>query len=506
MFSKYKNSPQGFQSTWKTEQSLATDGTQTEELTTEDSECQVVQQSEAGTQTDEEKVDLQTQTQYDVDSLAAFLHRITPKVIKELERQNRSQAFAGYALRQEEEEEEGGGVRLLHTLRCKLIQPEMVVTGLAWSSTGSVIGVGYGANQHDDWCDHCGTLAVWNINRSDFDANQPERVIEMSSCVLCLAFHPNNPAVFAVGTFNGEVLVYDLSHSEDVTPMVTVECGGGAVTTLTWTDVGQAGTNNTTNTTTTTTSLVATTSTGYVLVWSFSITKQQLTLKTGFLVRSEDVPRVGRGSLNERSGLGITAASFNCEDSLLFLLGGVGGRLFICNAASETRTGVEYGGVELRACVSSTLSSHAGKVVAAEFSPYHRNAVITAASDDQIRLYTILQANKPVCSVHSQEGLTCARWSPYRPVVVAVGKVTGQVTLLDLSSKSTGEPLLTLPPPERPAPISTLQFNHKNVKLLSVGDHLGRVQIWQLPTSAVSPLPNERAILQTLLTSATAGD
>ncbi|KAK3854352.1 hypothetical protein Pcinc_039163 [Petrolisthes cinctipes] len=501
MFSKHKNSPEGFQSTWKTDQSLATDGTQTEELKSQDSECQVVQQTEAGTQTDEEKMDLQTQAEYDVTSLAAFLQRITPKVIKELERQNRSQAFAGYALRREEEEEEGAGVRLLHTLRCKLIHPEMVVTGLAWSSTGSVIGVGYGANQHEDWCDHSGTLAVWNINRSDFDANQPERVIEISSCVLCLAFHPTNPAVFAVGTFNGEVLVYNLSRSEDVTPMVTSECGGGAVTTLTWTDVGQAGTNNTT----TNNSLVATTSTGYVLVWAFSITKQQLTLKTGFLVRSEDVPRVGRGSLNERSGLGITAASFNSEDSLLFLLGGVGGRLFICNAASETRTGVEYGGVELKACVSSTLSSHSGKVLAAEFSPYHRNAVLTAGSDDQIRLYSLLQANKPVSSVHSQEGLTCARWSPYRPVVVAMGKVTGQVTLLDLASKS-GEPLLTLPPPERPAAISTLQFNQKNVKLLSVGDHLGRVQIWQLPTSAVSPLPNERAVLQTLLTSAAGGD
>lgn len=83
---------------------------------------------------------------------------------------------------------------------------QCVVSGVGWSSTGSVVGVSFGAGEHDDWCSHRGTIAVWNINRSDFDANQPERVIEAASCVLCLAFHPSNPALFAAGTFNGGVL------------------------------------------------------------------------------------------------------------------------------------------------------------------------------------------------------------------------------------------------------------------------------------------------------------
>ena len=66
-----------------------------------------------------------------------------------------------------------------------------------------MIGVTFGAAEHQDWCGHKGAVAVWNINRSDFDANQPERTIEASSCVLSLAFHPSNPALFAAGTFNG---------------------------------------------------------------------------------------------------------------------------------------------------------------------------------------------------------------------------------------------------------------------------------------------------------------
>lgn len=57
-------------------------------------------------------------------------------------------------------------------------------------------------------------------------------------------------------------------------------------------------------------------------------------------------------------------------------------------------TGVEFGGVGLMRCVTSSLTSHAGRVVTAQCSPHHRNAVLSAGSDNQIRLYTLLQVNE----------------------------------------------------------------------------------------------------------------
>ncbi|XP_042214290.1 cytoplasmic dynein 2 intermediate chain 2-like [Homarus americanus] len=491
MFSKHSEVPTSFASTWKTEQLLETGSTQTDDIVKKEEECQVIEQVEVGIQTEEEEPKNYQRSEYDEASLSAFLKRVTPKVIRELERQNRSQAFHGYSV---VKEEESLGVKMLHSLRWNQLDPEGVVTGIDWSCTGSVIGVSYGSSYHDDWCDHKGAVAVWNINRSDFDANQPERVIEASSCVLSLAFHPTNPAVFAAGTFSGEILVYNLSHTEDVTPLATGDCGGGSVTSLSWVDISVGGimASRTPNT------LIATTSSGFVLVWGLNLTKQQLPLKSGYMLQGQDIPRGIRTHMDGSSGVGISSASFNTEDSMLFVLGAEGGGLFLCSTSSEVPTGVEFGGVGLMRCVTSTLASHSGRVITAQFSPHHRNAVLSAASDNQIRLFTLLQPNKPVSVIHSEEAIACVRWSPSRPLVVAVGRVTGEAALYDFG-KSSGQPFLILPAAEKPSPITTLQFNKKNMKLVAVGDQLGRVCVWHLPNSAVSPLSTELSNLHTIL-------
>nr|XP_045624130.1 cytoplasmic dynein 2 intermediate chain 2-like [Procambarus clarkii] len=491
MFSKHNEYPVSFQSTWKTEQLLEAGSTQTDDIVQKDGDCQVVEQAEVGVQTEEEDAKHFENQGYDEASLAAFLKSVAPKVIRELERQNRSQAFHGYSAAKEEE---SLGVKRLHTLRWSQLHPEGVVTSISWSCTGSVIGVSYGSKDHDDWCDHKGAVAVWNINRSDFDANQPERVIEASSCILSLAFHPTNPALFAAGTFNGEILVYDLSRTEEVTPLVAGECGGGSVTTLSWVDnIAREATVSRMHST-----IIATTSSGFVLVWELNLTKQQLPLKSGFMLQGQDAPRGIRTQMDGSSGVGITAASFNSEDSMLFILGAEGGGLFLCSTSSEVPTGVEFSGVGLMKCVSSTLAPHSGRVITAQFSPHHRNAILSAASDNQIRLFTLLQPNKPVSIIHAEEGIGCVQWSLSRPLVVAVGRITGEVALYDFGLKNC-QPFLILPAAEKPSSITALQFNKRNMKLLAVGDQLGRVRVWHLPNSAVSPLSSELSTLHTIL-------
>ncbi|XP_063846261.1 cytoplasmic dynein 2 intermediate chain 2-like [Scylla paramamosain] len=478
MFSGHDEEASSFPSTWKTEQSQASDGTQTDEVGTEESECQVIEQIEAGVQTEEEENKSLGTPQYDEASLSEFLTRITPKVLRELDRQARSQAFLGYGAVQEEA---ASGVRLLHTLRCSHSDPECVVSSVAWSSTGSVIGVTFGAMEHQDWCGHRGAIAVWNINRSDFDANQPERTIEASSCVLSLAFHPSNPALFAAGTFNGEILVYDLSRTEEVTPLAVGECGGGGVTTLAWVELGgvrgRDGAPPRAHHT-----LTATTTTGQVLVWSLSLTKQQLTLKAGYMVRTQDIPRGVRTQVGEDSGVGIAAASYSRDDPTLFLLGGEGGSLFLCSANSEAPTVMDFSGIGLRRCVTSCLAPHTGKVLEAQFSPHHHHALLSAASDSQIRLYSLLQPNKPVTTTHSEEQVTCAQWSPTRPLVFAAGLGSGRVALYDLDTRSSRQPFLTLATPEKAAPSTALCFNHRNMSLLGVGDALGGLGCGSSPT------------------------
>lgn len=57
----------------------------------------------------------------------------------------------------------------------------------------------------------------------------------------------------------------------------------------------------------------------------------------------------------------------------------------------QVPTGVEFAGIGLKKCVTSVLAPHTGRVITAECSPHHRNAILSAASDNEIRLYSLLQ-------------------------------------------------------------------------------------------------------------------
>ena len=50
------------------------------------------------------------------------------------------------------------------------------VSAVTWNATGSVVAVAYAHAEHGDWCDHSTSLAVWNVNRRDFDPSRPYQV------------------------------------------------------------------------------------------------------------------------------------------------------------------------------------------------------------------------------------------------------------------------------------------------------------------------------------------
>ena len=93
-------------------------------------------------------------------------------------------------------------------------------TGVAWNVTGSTLAASYGRTDIAGWCDMPGAVCVWNVFGKDFDCANPDYVLDHPSCLLCVAFHPLLPALVAAGSFNGEVVVWDLASSEQ-TPLVS---------------------------------------------------------------------------------------------------------------------------------------------------------------------------------------------------------------------------------------------------------------------------------------------
>lgn len=93
-------------------------------------------------------------------------------------------------------------------------------TGVSWSATGSLLYAAFGRLDHSSWCTHRAGLAAWNLFKRDFDeSSKPDHVLETTSCLMCIACHPQKPSVVVGGTYSGEVVVWDTNLDE---PLVAI--------------------------------------------------------------------------------------------------------------------------------------------------------------------------------------------------------------------------------------------------------------------------------------------
>jgi WD40 repeat protein len=76
--------------------------------------------------------------------------------------------------------------------------------------------VAYGRGDITGWCDFPGAVCMWNVFGKNFDPINPDFVLDHNSCIMSVKCHPLLPAVIAGGSFNGEIIVWDLTLSEQV--------------------------------------------------------------------------------------------------------------------------------------------------------------------------------------------------------------------------------------------------------------------------------------------------
>ena len=89
-------------------------------------------------------------------------------------------------------------------------------TSVSWNATGSTLAVAYGRSDIVGWCDYPGAVCLWNIFGKSFDPLNPDVVLDHSSCIMCVKCHPQQPAMVAGGSFNGEVVVWDMTLPEQL--------------------------------------------------------------------------------------------------------------------------------------------------------------------------------------------------------------------------------------------------------------------------------------------------
>lgn len=447
-------------SSWQSTRSCQSSSSQTADIKYADQDTQSKCSSSAGVQTDsrEEK----SPPDVDMSKLAAWLSRITPKVIDELDKSRRSRVFDDYKL----QETIDSSMKHLYTLNIDKDHPQsgFVTSAIDWSSTGGMIAVSRCAKEHPSWCEHSGFVHLYQISRQDSSEDLPQRSLDVASCVTAICTHPTDSFILACGTISGEVVVWNLQRDEPII-IGNITLHGEAVAHMEWLqnfDVTQ-----------TRPILVSASRDGSVIIWTMKTLSGTLKPSLCFSLQSE----------KENLDLGIVCAKFNPLKPNFFVAGLEGGSVGVCSTDSKRpciRKRASMGqDLDCYDPLLNILSGHKGTVTGVQWVPGSKDLFLSSGTDSELRLYSVSEFNliriihlpEPagglvVCPSHPSTAIT---WSSLGSIHMHNFLTAKRLPPLDLKNNSV--------------PLSTICIRTSSSQVLALGNAEGSVSVWQIPHS-----------------------
>nr|CCC89914.1 unnamed protein product [Trypanosoma congolense IL3000] len=426
---------------------------------------------------------------YSEENLAAFLESVEKDVMITLYRNEKSSAFDNYEPGWKQKSADLSAVATLRSTAA--VEGDLHALSASWNSSGTLLAVAFGRVDTAGWCHDTGLVGLWNLSRNDVNVNDPHHTIETDSFATCVAFHPAQATVLAVGLYSGEVIVY--KSVTDTTP--TVMTAGGSATThrepitfLQWVENLQE-TRDTHRYT-----LCSAGLDGYVLFWTLGNKMAQPI--AAFATKNRKGAMVGvQSACFSRPG-GSAGRTTPSSDSVLivgFENGDVG------RARPGVMAAVSSNGEESAVPLDlDWLASHRGPVQCIDTSPFFHNLCLTCSSDGTARLYNVLETTPLATmepSAETKHFLYGARFSPFRPSVVAVVSRSSFLHIYDLE-KSKVKPVVTLDAGTDSTPLMCVAFNHASPDLIVTGDIAGCVRLWKLPSTLMQTTDLERAAVR----------
>ncbi|KAL6097261.1 dync2i2 [Pungitius sinensis] len=492
MFTDEALEPASIRSAWRTSQQSALEsiGCQTRAVHSAEAEVQTLSTTISGTQTEPRHKAHEQLLQPSADGLeppglTAFLQRVEDMVIRELDRNGRSHAFDEFQVNWEGPSQP---VSCLHCLQHPSAQERgLHVTSVSWSCTGSVIACAYGRTDDGDWIAEPSCVCTWNLDRRGLNPKQADLVIDVATAVTAVCCHPQQPALIAGGLYNGEVVVWDTSQTQDP---VLVQTGMSAdghrepVYQVAWVPLQKTGEFG----------VLSACSGGRVLLWTGDLKAGRFVPMAAYALVPQQVPHSSYVGFKARgsSTVGVTSLALSPWDPDTFLVGSEGGLLLRCSFSSQTPAAVHSEGhnVTLRAPAVFMFRPRSGPVHSIHFSPFHRNLFVSAGTDGLAHLHSLLQAD-PLLSLRvSDSSVFEVRWSPTRPLVFAAATGQGEVHIFDLGRRSL-RPAATIEQGGADQAATCLAFNSQNSHLLALGRTNGTVCIWQLSHDLTEQSPRE---------------
>ncbi|KAL7376626.1 hypothetical protein ABVT39_012232 [Epinephelus coioides] len=485
------------QSLWRTSQQSTQEsrGCQTGPVHTAEAETQTVRCATSCTQTEPQYQETEQLLQQNHDELEPpglqdFLQQVEDMAIRELVKNTRSHAFDEFQVNWEDHSQL---VSCLHCLQHPSAQERgLHVTAVSWSCTGSVIACAYGRIDDGDWSTERSCVCTWNLDRRNLNPKQADLVIDVPTAVTALCCHPNQPALIAGGLYSGEVVVWDISRTQD---LVLVQTGMSAdshrepVYQVAWVPLQKKGDFG----------VLSACSGGRVLLWIVDSDQGSFVLSAAYALVQQQVPHSSYTSFKARgsSTVGVTSLALSPWDSDTFLVGSEGGLLLRCAFSSQVLAAASSEGqsVTLRAPAVFPFKPRSGPVHSIHCSPFHRNLFVSAGTDGLAHLHSLLQTN-PLLSLRVSDSYVFhVQWSPTRPLVFAAATGQGAVQIFDLGRRSL-KPAATIEQGGTDQPATCLAFNSQNPHLLAVGKTDGTVGVWQLSHDLTEQSPREISQLE----------
>ncbi|XP_004075088.1 WD repeat-containing protein 34 [Oryzias latipes] len=477
------------ESQWKKSQlgTLHTKSCQSTPVHTAEASVQTAFTTDGDAQTDEQTHQNHQQNwdQPPPPGLLDFLQKVEDKVVRELVKNAKSHAFDGF---QANWEDHSTGVSRLHCLQYPSAQEQgFHVTSVSWSCTGSVVACAYGRTDDGDWSTERSCVCLWNLEQRGLQSNQPNLIIDAPSAVTALCCHPNHPALIAGGLYNGEVVVWNTSQTQDP---VWAQTGMSSdshrepVYQVAWVPLQKKGDFG----------ILSACSGGRVLLWLVDSYRTRLVLNDGYALAKQQIPHSisvglkGRGS----NTVGVTSLALSPWDSDTFLVGSEGGLQLKCSFSSRMLAAVPSEGlsVALKAPAVFAFRPHSGPVYSLHCSPFHRNLFVSAGTDGLAHIHSLLQAD-PLLSLRVSDSYVFqVQWSPTRPLVFAAASGQGDVQIFDLGRRSL-RPAASIQDGGADHAATCLDFNRHRPRVLAVGKTNGTVSIWQLSDDLVEQKPRE---------------
>ena len=98
------------------------------------------------------------------------------------------------------------------------------------------MAVAYGKTDLVTWCEYQSVVSIFSPFRRTFDPKKPTLNIDAPNCVTEVKWHPTEPVILVGGTFNGQIILWNIDEQNPVVHMSEIDeyYHREAITSLIW--------------------------------------------------------------------------------------------------------------------------------------------------------------------------------------------------------------------------------------------------------------------------------